>query len=265
MSRRKIVLGLCVLYLVGCFAVYFGVDSYIENKKDRFRDLAYSTFDSFFEEKPMYIDIFPLNLQYKETDSIPFPDCVIFDKAYSLHYSDPARTYISSEIENCSPWKLIIMRRSNEKYGVIEHFSVAPTRISYTIDRNYTPSLQQVLDETIKYIINDSNSDVSRFYEQGSIDKLFSRMELTDNKYFYISEDSDSDLDTIPSAVGVGWIPTELYAVNFSKLTLPTFSIKYVGDDYVNKDKNHLRIGLLIVLSVIMGIVALYLYIIKSK
>lgn len=57
MKKRIIIPIACFLYIVLLVAIYYGVNSIVDKEVDRLSELAKENLDSFFADKPMYVDL----------------------------------------------------------------------------------------------------------------------------------------------------------------------------------------------------------------
>lgn len=80
MKKGYLIIVCCVTYIVISIITYHAVDKSIKEKNDRLRQEAITSLNSFFERKPMYVDLLygPYGCDYKEVQ-IPAPEEPTYD------------------------------------------------------------------------------------------------------------------------------------------------------------------------------------------
>ncbi len=75
MKQKTTTWLICVIYIISIFVIYYGVNEYISTKDKKLRQEALNALNSFFEDKPMYVDLLygPYNFKYEQIQ-IPEPE-----------------------------------------------------------------------------------------------------------------------------------------------------------------------------------------------
>lgn len=298
MKKRIIIPIACFLYIVLLVAIYYGVNSIVDKEVDRLSELAKENLDSFFADKPMYVDLHCNNsFGYKqvqiphpeepEMDFIGYinnPDSTLKEEekerqrlkiVWEKEYGDITRLY---ELNILPPdvsdpesffnrgWtlKVVCKRPKWEQWGPdIEIYCIFPKQVAYKkispFLESSTPSVETAVRESLDFAIKNDKSDWSLYYERGSTYNLIPKMEAAvNNKYYYLGQD---ELGTLRygaygreySSVEWGGMHNGYYKVNYHRTQPVTYSIRYKGDDVVQKDKYRLMViymGLLTMIGV---------------
>ena len=163
-------------------------------------------------------------------------------------------------------WALKIVQRMHhstfEMNGCVETYLIFPKQVGY---KNYSQvnSVETAVKDALDFEIKHENSELQPYYERGSTYNLISKMEsLINNKYYYLSKDSlprrywaedysapyDENYTTIWGSAVAPYYKVIIYH------TQPTtYSIKFVGNDVVQRDK-YTRMAIYIgILTIIMA------------
>lgn len=280
----------CIVYIAVLISIYYAINAYIEDKVIRLREEALTALNSFFEQKPMYVDLLygPYRCSYKEVE-IPHPEEPSFTdilnaqkffkeienkditneeaenrvrknlfKKWEETYGIFTRMYdldiypTESETAPKSGWALKIIKKkpdwANTTFvfgGGVETYFLFPKQVAYKritpLLQGSVPSIEAAVQDALEFVIKNEKSDLQPFYSRGCSYNLEDRMKSAiDNEYYYFIQ--DTDIGTIRygdggPTVGDGGMYNEYYEIFFHRTQPKTFSIRYVGDDIVNKEK----------------------------
>lgn len=78
-KKAQTVYVACIVYIAALISIYYAINAYIEDKVIRLREEALTALNSFFEQKPMYVDLLygPYRCSYEEVE-IPQPEVPSF-------------------------------------------------------------------------------------------------------------------------------------------------------------------------------------------
>ena len=231
-------------------------------------------------EEPSYNDVterqqfMEYDLNIKETYDEAYDKILsIRTERWKKEYGEFTRMYDldifpdESERSIKSGWVLKIVKKlSYTMYvegGCIQTYLIFPKQVAYK-KYGQVCSLETAVGEALNFEIKNEKSELQPYYERGSTYNLISKMESSiNNKYYYFSRDS------IPQqyysreflggsydetyTVGCGRIHNAYYQVNFHRTQPTTYSIKFVGNDVVQRDK-YIRMAIYIgILTIIMA------------
>ncbi len=286
----------CIAYIATLISIYYAINAHIDDKIIRLRDEALTALNSFFDQKPMYVDLLygPYRCSYKKIE-IPQPEEPSFTdilnaqkffkemenkdmtyeeaenrvktnlfRKWEETYGNFTRMYdldiypTESETASKSGWALKIIKKkpdwANTTFvfgGGVETYFLFPKQVAYKriapLLQGSVPSIETAVQDALEFVVKNEKSDLQPYYSRGCSYNLEDRMKSAiDNEYYYFTQ--DTDVGTIrygngSSTIGDGSMYNGYYEVFFHRTQPNTFSIRYVGDDVVNKDK-HLLIAI---------------------
>lgn len=293
MMKIKKAQAICVAsiaYIAALISIYYAINAHIDDKVIRLREEALTALNSFFDQKPMYVDILygPYRCFYKEVE-IPQPEepsftDVLNAQKFFKEMENMDMTYEEAENrvktnlfkkweETCgsftrmydldiyptesetapkSGWALKIIKKkpdwANTAFvfgGGVETYFLFPKQVAYKriapLLQGSVPSIETAVQEALEFVVKNEKSDLQPYYSRGCSYNLEDRMKSAiDNEYYYFTQ--DTDVGTIrygdgSSTVGDGGMYNGYYEVFFHRTQPNTFSIRYVGDDVVNKER----------------------------
>ena len=292
-----------IVYIATLVPVYYAINAYIDDKVTRLRDEALSALNSFFVEKPMYVDLLygPYPCSYKQVE-IPQPEEPSFTEIANIQYvmknnenknmsyeeventikmnlkkqweetyGDITRMYdldvypAESERDSKRGWVLKILKKkpdwANNTFvmgGGVETYFLFPKQVAYKkiapLLQGSVPSVETAVNDALDFVIRNERSDLQPYYSRGCTYNLEDRMKLAiNNEFYYFAQDTLVGTirygDGSPT-IGDGGMYNGYYEVFFHRTQPKTYSIRYVGDDVVTKDKHKM-------LAICAGILAL--------
>lgn len=231
MKKKYIILICCILYIAASIGIWNAVDNYINRKVIRLRDVAIENLESFFANKPMYVDLLygPYGCNYTEAQ-IPGPEepdissvlnyikridpTLSYEEAknrirqnlknaWEKRYGDWRKLYdldIFPTEDNSSlraGWALKVIRKQENSFNNrILSYLLFPKQVAYKnispLLYGGVPSVETAIQEALYFTTKNEKSYLQPYYERGSTYNLISKMQsAVDNEYYSLTEEPE--------------------------------------------------------------------------
>lgn len=262
------------------------LNSFFETQPE-YVDLLYGPYDCSYKEieipQPQEADVLSVINYMKYVDStLTYGEAETkiqqnLMKAWERQYGNYKKLYeldiYPTEDEKIlqTGWAIKVICKKTDRVTIfkdgIETFLIFPKQIAFKKTPSVLympePSVETILQNSLDFSLKDEKSNLQPYYKRGCTYNLISRMEsVISNEYYLFNEDTgpgrifytDDYLSfSHESSVNCGGMHNNIYEVIYHRTQPTTYSIKFVGDEIVQSDKNGLTIALVGILTIIMS------------